>query len=786
MSIVEGGPGSGGRPDLETEAATFHSPQLLSSPGHPSGHEDPVLPHSAHENIMSIEDLTASRAVSMPSIYNTPMIAGTSGSPSNGSQHPAIDSDGSAPVAASDAQEHEELRTQSSETDQEPRYGPFYQFESSSDSLAATGELPTPSSFETSSTPGNPHPFTDHHQPPSAPHPALFAALQARAAEAMADDAALFGINWDDDDFNHDGDDDDLELDPPSQDFLNSETTGHSTLYPTSPFEAPVASGSSFAFDANGFPDFAATQAAWQAQNGEPGIIGLPQDDEYESADISNDYADSDVFGRNSNLYKFIREWSHYYEAGEAGYPPISSRAMMLSPCQRVGTISRENLAGDVRDIQGIDWHCLETTRRNARRARSAIFRKYPNPQKAIGSEWARSIPNSENYFQFRLFDLSQRPRLMHFQLRHNLSVSSGHDVLYAGFSKVLRAGSCGSGSREQMNRCVMDVSQPGIESVIPGGGINICSLSATHGVLIAGGFRGEYAMKDLSSDCSASHTEGVITNHKENGITNHIHTLLSRSNSHPQAVFCSNDNYVRTLDCYTDTIVKEHAYPWPVNCAATSPDGRLRVVVGDTRSVMIDDAESGARLVKLGGHQDFGFSCAWADDGRTIATANQDMQVMIYDARWWQRPLAVIWAEQAGVRSLHFSPVGGGKRVLLMAEPADIISVVDAESFESKQTFDMFGEITGTGFSPDGSKFFVANADFLVGGVAEFERTGHGEEYGVRHLHQQETEDSEDEYIQEKEYDWISDDKLLHDKRVVQGMTTRRRRGVGLCELSL
>ncbi len=328
-----------------------------------------------------------------------------------------------------------------------------------------------------------------------------------------------------------------------------------------------------------------------------------------------------------------------------------------------------------------------------------------------------------------------------------------------------------------------MDLSQPDVDSFNPGESIKICSLSATHGVLIAGGFGGEYALKNLSSEFSSSHTEGIVTDH-ENGITNHISTILGRSNTHPHAVFSSNDNFVRTLDCYTGKMVKKHEYPWPVNCTATSPDGRLRVVVGDTTSVMIDDAETGSHLVRLGGHQDHGFSCAWADDGITVATANQDMQVMIFDARWWQRPLAVIWAEQAGVRSLHFSPVGGGKRVLLMAEPADIVSIVDAETFETKQDLDMFGEISGAGFSPDGSKFFVANADARVGGIAEYERVGYGEDYDIRYLQRRDFEDREDECGPEKYHDWVSDTELEFDCRVLQSESTRRRRGLGLDEV--
>ncbi|KAI9698513.1 MAG: hypothetical protein M1836_004094 [Candelina mexicana] len=778
MPNEEGGPSNSGMPDLEIEAATFHSPQLAIPPGQPSGHQGPVLPHLAHESFSPVEILIPSGAASISDLYKNSMSPGMSGSPSNGSHHLATNPYGFAPFAAHDGQDQEDPRTQGSETDQESDSETLYHSRGSPDSLVTTGQQPTPNlvSLETLGLPHVSLSSTIHDPPEPATDQALLAYLAAQATGKLADDAELFSfLNIDDDD---------LTLDQPSQYSLYTENSGDSALNPMPAVETPGASGSSLAFDAQGFPDFAATQAAWQAQSGGPGnYSGLPEDDEYESADINNDLAAVEAMERNLNFCKFIREWRCRYQAGEAGFPHISTRAMLLSPRRNIPMTLRGDLGGEFTDIQGIDWHCLETTRRAARGVRSALYRNYTNCEKAVGSQWGKSIPNSENYYQFRSFDLTQHPRLYHFQLRHNVSASSSHDVFYAGSSRVLAAGSFGPS--EGKGRCVMDLSQPEDDSIFPGDGMKVCTLSATNGVLIAGGYHGEYAMKNLSSEFSSGHIEGIVTNH-ENGITNHVHTVISRSNSHPHAIFASNDCHIRTLDCYTNTLVKEQVYPWAVNCTATSPDGRLRVVVGDTQSVMIDDAERGRRLVKLGGHQDFGFSCAWADDGRTVATANQDMQVMIYDARWWQRPLTAIWAEQAGARSLHFSPVGSGKRVLLMAEPADIVSVVDAVSFESKQTLEMFGEISGTSFSPDGSKFFVANTDAHVGGIAEYERIGCGEEYGIRHLHQQEIEDRAIEYVPEKEHDWVPDHELLYDTRVIQSMTTRRRRGLGLDELTL
>ena len=59
-------------------------------------------------------------------------------------------------------------------------------------------------------------------------------------------------------------------------------------------------------------------------------------------------------------------------------------------------------------------------------------------------------------------------------------------------------------------------------------------------------------------------------------------------------------------------------------------------------------------------------------------------------------RPIA---AEMAGVRKLKFSPLGSGKRVLVAAEPADFVSIIDAATFSSKQTLSFFWRDWRRGF---------------------------------------------------------------------------------------
>lgn len=319
---------------------------------------------------------------------------------------------------------------------------------------------------------------------------------------------------------------------------------------------------------------------------------------------------------------------------------------------------------------------------------------------------------------------------LSHFQLRNLIACATRDHIFYAGKSKVMHYSPMeGSGSSDRQS-IAMDLTQPSIQPFygIPGGAVQISTLTVAHNVLVAGGFCGEYGITNLRAHKKSKHTEGIITN-DANAITNHVQVHLSRGSSHPLAAFASNDKGLRILDINTNRFIAEHKYEYAVNCTAISPDQRLRVLTGDTEKVVICNAETGEVLHELEGHSDYGFACDWADDGWTVATGNQDMHVMIWDARKWKNsqgmasPLCSIAAEMAGVRRLKFSPVGSGKRVLVAAEPADIVSVIDAETYLSKQTLSFFGEIGGVDFTNNGQDLIIANCDSMRGGVMEYER---------------------------------------------------------------
>lgn len=386
--------------------------------------------------------------------------------------------------------------------------------------------------------------------------------------------------------------------------------------------------------------------------------------------------------------------------------------------------------------------------------------------------------------------DFNHTVNLSHFQLRNLLSCAYRDHVFYAGRSKIMQW-QPGSGTTSGQPSVAMDLTDPVVQSFYSHHhGIQISTLTVGHDILVAGGFNGEYALVNLRSPKSTKHTEGLLTNHV-NSITNFIQVNLSRSSSSPLAAFASNDMGMRILDVNTNKFIAEHKYDHAINCTAMSPDRRLRVLVGDTRQVMICNADTGEVLQSLDGHRDFGFACDWADDGWTVATGNQDMQVKIWDARNWTnrqghaQPLATIAAEMAGVRKLKFSPLGSGKRVLLAAEPADIVSVIDADSFTSKQTLSFFGEVGGVDFTNGGRDVLIANCDNMRGGIMEYERCdlAGNDVWGME----------EDYYGKDRTrcrrpkdgYDWVSDDEVV-EHRKAQGTWQQRTRQAATLGASL
>ena len=475
-------------------------------------------------------------------------------------------------------------------------------------------------------------------------------------------------------------------------------------------------------------------------------------------------------------------------------FPPLSSQSVFEARLrQTTRRIWRNDLEREGYDLQGIRWKNFEISEREARSVRLRTYFNHTNilthPKKRPVNNrlmftsapyvneanrlGATSIPETENYFRFGVFSPKHRIPIAHFQLRHVISASSKNAVFFPAYG-LSSNGTVYNGTtitclnpEFEDDEYVLDTSKAGPESE-SGGMKRISTLAATNGVLVAGGFDGEYALKSLSSTPESPFTSGIITRH-ESSSTNHIHTFLDRRSGLPQAVFSSNDDHIRTLDCATNTFVGQHHHNAAVNCAVTSPDGRLRLMVRDNVHPMLVEANSGKPISELSGHSDYGFACDWSEDGVHMATGAQDGIVQIWDARKWRQPIQTLAADLGSVRTMAFSPLGSGKNVLVLAESADFIHVVNADTFSTKQTLHFFGEIGGISFVPDGSKLFVANGDSGFGGLIEYERAGYAERFCAR-----------------DKLDWLLEGDFGDDERVLLAESSRRRRGLELRKLFL
>ena len=462
-------------------------------------------------------------------------------------------------------------------------------------------------------------------------------------------------------------------------------------------------------------------------------------------------YYDHDDLDEENNYLSvsfFLYHWKQMYMKQKPDYPSISSLANHRAKVQRPDKLTAED--GDQGDYQGIHWTRFQITKQEAREVRRMTYRNLRNlnpREESFGTKAFKAnfpgavIPSSDCYFRFNEMDMNRRPDYAHFQLRHNLSATSKNAIFFAYrpprpdisvwdawrlTHKTIVCFNPETGTES----CALDVNKrfskedPKISK--------IHTLTAGNGVLVAGSYEGVYAMKSLSADFESAPVLGEIAAGADVS-TNHIQTYLDRQSGLPRVVFDSNDRTVRILDCTTSQWVARHKYPYQVNCSVISPDGRLRLLNGDGCEPIVANAETGETLAKLPGHEDYGFACDWAADGVTMATGHQDGIVKVWDARKLNRSIQTIAMEQAGCRSMQFSPLGSGKRVLVLAEPADFVHIVDAQTFESKQTIDFFGEISGIAMPPDGSKLYIANADAKYGGLMEFMRSHDGSRYNRR-----------------------------------------------------
>ncbi|KJZ76569.1 hypothetical protein HIM_03905 [Hirsutella minnesotensis 3608] len=496
-----------------------------------------------------------------------------------------------------------------------------------------------------------------------------FALLNAHQTSLLTMDDDIPGVPWADD------------LMPPMQAAIISATDALQTYNPQPPF-----------LDA-----FADTFPPVQLSNPNPTILG----------------------SENLSLVDFLRDWAHRgsFSSHQRSRPP-HLHEVHTQARTAIKDVTYEDLQGDECDFQGLNWTSMETTRADARARRRRTYKNYVN---RAGSDALRvehrRLPSRDSFFRFSKMHMRSDVSLAHFQLRSVLACPGRTHAYYSSPSGINRMNLA-----SKKTELVLNLRE------FPAMGGIISTLDADHGILMGGTFNGDYCIQALDSQESKSFSEGQIS---PDGITNHIKVHTARRSARPVASIASNDRGFRVMDIETEVFTSQTTYDFAMNSSALSPDRRLRALVGDDPLVLIVDADTGETLRRLNGHHDYGFSCDWSDDGWTVATGFQDKSVKIWDARRWcnsngvSTPLRTIRSELAGVRGLRFSPLGSGHPVLVAAEEADFINLIDAQTFTSKQTIDVFSEIGGIAFANEGQDLNILCCDANRGGLLQLARCG-------------------------------------------------------------
>jgi hypothetical protein len=431
---------------------------------------------------------------------------------------------------------------------------------------------------------------------------------------------------------------------------------------------------------------------------------------------------------RNYDFAEFLNDWRlrsalepelpTYRGEAEAVTSNIASSEPVLRDPSKPGTI----------DPQGIRWDRLGPSREAAIRARRMMHPAGTMPpiesSPLLDDDMSTSPLAAETLYRFRSFAPTHRPVINHYQLRNSLAATSRNDIFYVADQSVVRTSLASPNYVEH----VLDTSHAN-------GDLKVSCLSAlptslfpsyqSNTLLVAGGLNGEYAILNTTTSVTQ---QGHVT-HADDGLVTHVHDFLDRHSGLPRAAFCSNDNRLRVMDLATQSITASYYYEDALNCAATSPDGRLRALVGDTNDALISAAEDGQFLVTLRQHADFGFACAWSREGRYLATASQDCTVAVWDARNWSRPVRVMDNVVACARSLQFTDAGA----LVVVENDDMVSVYrdpgratsSPSSMPERQDIELFGAIAGCAVLDGGNEIIVANADASVGGLMAYESIG-------------------------------------------------------------
>ncbi|KAG5555638.1 hypothetical protein RHGRI_006329 [Rhododendron griersonianum] len=376
------------------------------------------------------------------------------------------------------------------------------------------------------------------------------------------------------------------------------------------------------------------------------------------------------------------------------------------------------------KDIQEIPWEWLNITREKYRQTRLEQYKNYEDiPQSGARSEKDCKVTiKGGMYYEFRRNSRSVKSTIPHFQCRNLVWATSKQDVYFMSHFSVTHWSALTCNKTEVLNfsgHVAPCEKHPGsrVEGFTQ---TKVSTIAVKDRLLVAGGFQGELICKNLDRPgvCFCTRT---CTTYDDNNAPTNVVEIYSTQSGAVHLTVANNDGGVRDFDMEKFQLSKHFSFPWPVNHTSMSPDGKLRIIVGDNPEGMLVDSGTGKMVASLVGHLDFLSASAWHPNGLTFATGNQDKTCRIWDARNLSKSVVALKGNLGAIRSIRYSSDG---RFMAMAEPADFVHVFDTKSgYEKEQEIDFFGEISGMSFSPDTESLFIGVCDPTYGSLLEFGR---------------------------------------------------------------
>eukprot|EP00210_Caulerpa_lentillifera_P004219 g4024.t1 len=375
------------------------------------------------------------------------------------------------------------------------------------------------------------------------------------------------------------------------------------------------------------------------------------------------------------------------------------------------------------RDIQGVPWERLRRSRAEHRVHRLQTYRNYTNVLNTQGTSYQQYLkriakravkPRQQQFFDFVSNSRRIKSSIVHFQLRNLLQATTKHD-LYVMKNNCVNHWNLMSGIESR----VLDFRRGGLSGF--GGdldNINISTLTTGGGLLAVGGFSGQLIVQRLS-DLEIIH-ESLVTRN-DNAITNAIEVFGSDGDL--KILTSNNDAFIRIFDICNFKMAYKYQSDWAVNYSTVCPlNSKIIAMVGDDLDGRLLDRSSNRVICQLVGHEDYSFAAAWnPSNEHELATGNQDLTTRIWDIRSPNKQLKILKGKMGAIRSLRYSSDGA---FLLMAEPTDLVHLYDVKSdYQSAQEIDIFGEISGAVFSPDGDMIFISIFDESYSCLVQFRR---------------------------------------------------------------